>query len=317
MVNVSAPPRGEGPSRDATPAGGAHLRKHCFPERTPISEQEVLILDIGIVTNGFPQFTSIELARLFVETGFRQIQLFFVQKDFPVWVYNGRPDMSKLDPGRASSTISNYRKAGLEVLSLAVYTNLLEPDGEEREQNISYFGKMMSIAAENGVPMLATECGFIPGRRGLVRETFEEDWKRFIDSFQQLAELAEKHDVTVALEPCFHDIVNSAKRARDFVDQVGSDRIRIQIDPGNLVTVNTEEEMFANLADVTVALHGKDRKVNAAVGINVGKGDVNWHRFLSLYKQHTPEAPLFLEYVNEDNFVAARDFLLKVEAELD
>lgn len=271
-------------------------------------------MQIGVVTNGFGHFTSAELAARFASWQLDPVQVFFTQKEFAIWRYNGRPPREQWNHAKAAAAINAYRKEGLQVLSLGVYTNLLEPDPEERAENLRYFAWMFEVAVANGVGTVATECGFIPGRRGLVRETFEADWARLIDSFQRLGELAERYEVTVALEPCFHDLVNSARRARDFVRQVGSPRVRIQLDPGNLVTVNTEDEMFANLADVTVAVHGKDRKVNAALGTLVGEGDVDWAAFMRLYLTWVPHAPFFLEYVNDQTVEKARDFIRQAVA---
>lgn len=66
-------------------------------------------MDIGIVTNGFGHLTSSELARMLAKNGFKSLQLFFAQKDYPVFVYNGRPD--QLDFARAAGVIANYRSA--------------------------------------------------------------------------------------------------------------------------------------------------------------------------------------------------------------
>ncbi|HET7559750.1 MAG TPA: sugar phosphate isomerase/epimerase [Limnochordia bacterium] len=266
-------------------------------------------MEIGIVTNGFGQLTGEELAARFADDGFKQIQLFFSQKDFPAWRYNGRPQAEVWSRAKADQTIGVYRRRGLEVLSLGVYTNMMEPDAAELDANLRHFSEMIEIAAANGVPMVATECGFIPGRRGLVRETFEADWARLVNSFKRVCEAAERHGVVVALEPCFHDLVNSAKRTRSVIEQVGSNAFKAQIDPGNLVTVNTEAEMFDHLADVTCALHGKDRKVNAAMGCKVGDGDVDWDAFFRQALARTPGVPLFMEYVNIDTYLGARDFL--------
>ena len=71
--------------------------------------------DIGMVTNGFNQYTSKELAQLFAENDFKKIQVFFNTSDFPVWVYNGRPDPDKFSIEKACDIIDNYKEAGLEV----------------------------------------------------------------------------------------------------------------------------------------------------------------------------------------------------------
>ncbi|MEG0767437.1 MAG: TIM barrel protein, partial [Clostridia bacterium] len=91
-------------------------------------------------------------------------------------------------------------------------------------------------------------------------------------------------------------------RARDLLAQVHSDRLRILLDPANLIANSSERDMFAYLAPSIAYFHGKDRKVNDAYGRIVGDGDIDWPLFLSLYHQYCEGVPFLLEYVNLENF---------------
>ena len=98
------------------------------------------------------------------------------------------------------------------------------------------------------------------------------------------------------------DIVPSAKRARDLIEQVGSDRLKVLLDPANLIANSSEEDMFRYLAPHIAYLHGKDRKVNDVWGRAVGDGDIDWRLFFQLYHKYAEGKPFILEYVNEENF---------------
>ncbi len=52
------------------------------------------------------------------------------------------------------------------------------------------------------------------------------------------------------------------KGQRDFILQSGSDRIKVLLDPANLIANSSEEDMFFYLKDHIAYFHGKDRKVN-------------------------------------------------------
>ncbi len=106
------------------------------------------------------------------------------------------------------------------------------------------------------------------------------------------------------------DVVPSAKRTADFIEQVGSERLKVLLDPANLIANNTEKEMFAYLAEHIAYFHGKDRKVNDAKGRIVGDGDINWPYFLELYHQNTDGLPFILEYVTIENVCSVRDRVL-------
>ncbi|MGI6538136.1 MAG: sugar phosphate isomerase/epimerase family protein [Caldicoprobacterales bacterium] len=267
-------------------------------------------MDVGVVSRSFPHFKNKDIAEFLSRNGFRWTELCFSSIDAKYWAYNSRSDISTLTGERAAELVSDYRERNVEVTSIGVFTNLLEPDDKELEQNLAYFEAHMKIASENRVPYVATECGFIPGRRGICADTYEKDFQRLLESLKWLTQKAKEYNVAVALEPCVLDVVPSAKRMRDLIEQVQSDRLKVLLDPANLIANSSEEDMFNYLADHIAYFHGKDRKVNDAYGRAVGDGDIDWPLFLSLYHNHTPGVPFILEYVNIDNVCEIRDRVL-------
>ena len=88
---------------------------------------------------------------------------------------------------------------------------------------------------------------------------------------QRIAELAERHKVTVLLEPFYRGFLASAKRTRLFLEAVNSPRVRALLDPANLLEVNDLEEMFQQLKPWIGCLHAKDRKLHVDHGVAAGK----------------------------------------------
>ncbi|HHU78782.1 MAG: sugar phosphate isomerase/epimerase family protein [Caldicoprobacterales bacterium] len=267
-------------------------------------------MDVGVVSRSFPHLKNRDIAEFLSRNNFRWTELCFSSIDAKYWVYNGRSDLSTLTDERAAELISDYRKSNVEVVSIGVFTNLLEPDEQELAENLAYFEAHMRIAGRNKIPYVATECGFIPGRRGICADTYEADFQRLLKSLKWLTNKAEEYDVVVALEPCVLDVVPSAKRMRDLIEQVESDRLKVLLDPANLIANSSEEDMFHYLAPHIAYFHGKDRRVNDAYGRVVGDGDIDWPLFFSLYHIHTPGVPFILEYVNIDNVCEIRDRVL-------
>lgn len=267
-------------------------------------------MDIGVVSRSFPKMTNEESAAFMAANGFRWTELCFSQKDSNYWRYNGRSDLSEMTDERCKSIVDTYRRHGVEVASIGVFTNLLEPDDAELESNLAYFERHMQLAAVSGVPVVATECGFIPGKRGVSAETYESAFQRLVQSAKWLGEKAEHYGVKIALEPCVLDVVPSAKRTADFLAQVGSPALQVLLDPANLIANSSEEDMFRYLAPHIAYFHGKDRKVNDTYGRIVGDGDIRWPLFLDLYHRHTEGVPFILEYVNADNVCGVRDRVL-------
>lgn len=272
-------------------------------------------MDVGVVTRSFGQLTNEQTADLLAEKGFRWTELCFSQTDSKYWVYNGRSDLSDMTDDRSRTIVETYRSRGVEVPVLGVFTNLIEPDDEERALNLAYFERMMQIAAVNDIPTVVTECGFVRGARGVNSDIYEEVFERLLASYRWLLERAETYDLDIALEPCVIDIVPSAKRTADFIAQLGSSRVKVLLDPANLLANSSEEDMFRYLAPHIAYFHGKDRKVNDRVGRVVGDGDVDWPLFLKLYHEQTEGLPFILEYVNIDNFCEIRDRVLAFDRE--
>ncbi|KKI89840.1 hypothetical protein WQ54_22065 [Bacillus sp. SA1-12] len=270
-------------------------------------------MNVGVVSRSFPALSNKETAELLAKNGFKWTELCFSQSDSNYWVYNGRSDLSSLSDERSKEIVETYRINGIEVTAIGVFTNLLEPDEKELEKNLSYFERLMEIASINGVPYVSSECGFIPGMRGINAETYETAFLRLVENVKWLVEKAKHYNVSIALEPCVLDVVPSAKRTVDFINQVGSDRLKVLLDPANLIANNSEEEMFSYLTPHIAYFHGKDRKVNDTYGRAIGDGDIDWPLFLKLYHKHTEGIPFILEYVTRDNFCKIRDRVVKFD----
>ena len=272
-------------------------------------------MDVGVVSRSFPQLTNEQTAEFLASRGFRWTELCFSSVDSKYWAYNGRSDLSDMTDARSKKIVETYRNADVEVPVLGVFTNLLDPNDEERRLNLEYFERMIQIASVNGIPTAATECGFRPKARGINADSYEADFTRLVESYRWLCERGEKYNVDIALESCVLDVVPSAKRARDFIAQVGSERAKILLDPANLIANSSEEDMFGYLAPHVAYLHGKDRKVNDAKGRVVGDGEIDWPKFLGLYHQHAEGKPFILEYVTIDNVETIRDRVLAADSE--
>lgn len=262
---------------------------------------------MGVVSRSFPELSNEEVAKLLSSNNFQTTELCFAQTDSNYWIYNGRSELNDLSNEKSKKIVETYRNHGIEVIAIGVFTNLLEPNEQESEKNLAYFERLIEIASVNNIPFVSTECGFIPGRRGINAETYEVDFQRFVRNIKWLIDKAEKNNVTIALEPCVLDVVPSAKRMRDLIDIVGSERLKVLLDPANLIANNTEEEMFSYLAPHIAYFHGKDRKINDAYGRVIGDGDINWPLFLNLYHKYTENIPFIMEYVNLNNYLDIRD----------
>jgi sugar phosphate isomerase/epimerase len=269
-------------------------------------------ISIGIATLGFRDVTNAQLAKQLSEAGFRIIQLFLSQSDSNYWRYNSRNDLTDMTPERSRAIADAYRQAGITIDSIGVYTNLIHPDADERNANLEYFDQMMHTGRHMGVDTFITEAGHYRPEEptpGIPYDFQEDTWNVMLQTCKQLAVLAERNEAKVLMEPMFLSFFASAKRTRVFLEQLDSPRIRILLDPANLIELNDLDEMFTQLAPWIDCLHAKDRRLHSDRGVAAGEGDLDYVKFVRLVAKHTPGVPLILEYVGASNYRAALDHL--------
>jgi sugar phosphate isomerase/epimerase len=262
-------------------------------------------LTIGIMTLLFTDYTNRRLADELARAGIHTVQLFLNQSDSRFWAYNGRCDVSSMTPERCRAIADDYRSAGITIHSMGVYTNLIHPDASERRANLAYFEAMMKIARTMGVKFLATESGqYHPARQASEVPYYLQQsvWTQMVDTVKQLADLADRHGVTVMLEPLYREFFCTAKRTRLFVEAIGSPRIRVQLDPANLLELNDLEEMFDQLGPQIVSIHAKDHKLHVDAELPVGQGDIDYRKLVGLVAKRAPNAPLILDYVGPKDY---------------
>jgi len=296
--------------REAMKAGAAAalplVAASAASAKAPATQQPALT--IGVATLGWRDYTNRQVAEEMRGQGIHTVQLFFNQSDSRYWKYNGRSDLSDLSAERCRAIGDAYRSAGVSIHSLGVYTNLIHPDESERKANLEYFEAMMKAGLAMGVRAFITEAGHYHSDKPAppVEYHFQEPvWKQMVATGKQLAEMADRHQVTVLFEPFYRGFLATAKRTRLFLEEIGSPPIRALLDPANLLESNDLEEMFAQLGPFIDCLHAKDRKLHVDRGVPAGQGDLDYEKFVRLAVKHTPKVPLILEYVGPKDYQQA------------
>jgi sugar phosphate isomerase/epimerase len=128
--------------------------------------------------------------------------------------------------------------------------------------------------------------------------------------------IAEEHDLWVAIEPETANVVNSPAKARQLLDELGSPRLKIIIDPANLFHVEDLprqrailDTAFDLLGPDIVLAHAKDvRVVNGSVHhVAAGTGVLDYQHYLTLLC-HIP-VPLIVHGLAETEVEGALRFL--------
>ena len=259
----------------------------------------------GIVTRSFPNMTVAESAEKMRSYGYRYTELCYTHTDWTGWVYGGSHDLAAFGytPQTCKEKADILRAYGIEPVSLGVFSGLVRPDEEFSATCMDFFRRNIEFAAEAGIPNISTELGFRAEWRGLHAAEYESDFARVKQRVGDLAEFAKPYGVSIAIEACVIDVIPSAKRLRDFIDQIRVERgltnVKSLLDPANFIANSDEDDLFKYLAPHVAYFHGKDRKYNDAYGRILGEGEIDWVKFFENYFVLTPQIPFILEYTNE------------------
>jgi sugar phosphate isomerase/epimerase len=141
----------------------------------------------------------------------------------------------------------------------------------------------------------------------------KEAWDDMLQSIEIALISAEKNNLVLAFEPESENIVNSASRAQKLINELRNPRLRIVIDPANLISpgCNQKEvldEAFALLGESIVIAHAKDRN-NDFQACAAGKGILDFEYYLRCLKQCGFTGPLIMHGLEENDVAFSREFL--------
>ena len=262
-------------------------------------------MKFGIVSRSYMQKTIPEAAKFMASRGYNCTELCMGHPDFGKWTYNKVPALDGVTKELTKEKAGIFGDHGIEVTSFGIFTNLLSPDDEFRNECINAFVRCMDFAAYAGIKNLSTELGFRQDTRGISTDVYESDFQRLIESFICIGNAANERNLNICIEACVIDVIPSAKRLRDFILQIyqvsGLTNIKVLLDMANFIANSDEDDVFKYLTPYIAYFHGKDRKVNDCYGRILGDGDIDWVKFFMNYYVLTPDLPFILEYTKEEN----------------
>ncbi len=165
--------------------------------------------------------------------------------------------------------------AGITIEAISATYNMIHPDPNVRRQGLHSLEAIASQAHTIGTRLL-TLCN---GTRDPIdqwryhsdNET-PEAWSDLISACHDALRIAEAHDIDLGVEPERANVISSATQARRLIDELGSPRIKIVLDPANLVEGMPPNRWRAIVKDSIdllagriVLAHAKDRASSGKV----------------------------------------------------
>ena len=240
-------------------------------------------MQIGIFAKTFAGVDPGTVLRKVADAGFSAAQYNLACSGLP-----SMPD--DIPRGAADAIAAAAAEAGVAIAAVSGTYNMIHPDPAERERGHQRLEVLASACAAMGAPIITLCTGTRDPDdqwRGHRDNDAPDAWRDLLASLERAVRTAEAHDILLGVEPELANVVSSARKARQLLDQIASARVRIVLDAANLFDVEAPERqraIFAEAiellgADVAMA-HAKDRSPTGDF-VAAGKGVIDFPFLLS------------------------------------
>jgi sugar phosphate isomerase/epimerase len=189
----------------------------------------------------------------------------------------------------AETMAANASRHGLTLCALSGTYNMAHPDAARRRADRIGFSNVVRAAQIMKVPLI-TLC---TGTRHATNmweahpdNTCAEAWSAMRAELDFALELAERHGVSLGVEPEPANIVTDAVVARRLLDEIASPGLRIVLDAANLLPPEKQGRQREVVAEATALLGGDLALVHtkdigpAGEPVGAGRGVVDFRIFL-------------------------------------
>jgi len=201
------------------------------------------------------------------------------------------PDSTEDDCRRV---VEQAQAAGIQLSSLASGLGWSYPvtttEAATARRGIAYTAHSLRLAQWLGVDAILMVPGgvgaeFIPGFQGAP---YDVAYANAVAALQELKAVAEETGVSIGVENVWNKFLLSPLEFRDFLDQIGSDRVGCYFDVGNVILTGYPEQWIKILGRRIKRVHFKDFK--RAVGTLDGfcdllAGDVDYAAVMAALRE--------------------------------
>jgi L-ribulose-5-phosphate 3-epimerase len=185
------------------------------------------------------------------------------------------------------------RKNGLEIASLLVGQfwkyPLSSPNPEIRKKGEELLEKGIKIAKYLGTDAILVVPGVVASLSGEGEiVSYDVAYKNSQESIKKYVELAEKNNVYICVENVWNKFLLSPIEMKRFVEEIGSEYVKVYFDVGNILIIGFPEMWIRILGKLIKRIHLKDFKLSVG-NINgfcdLLEGDVNWYEVIKALKE--------------------------------
>jgi sugar phosphate isomerase/epimerase len=202
----------------------------------------------------------------------------------------GLPSMPETIDDSVNSAIAAASSAtGVAISAVSGTYNMIHPDPAVRETGMRRLEVLARACKNMGTDTVTLCTGTLDPddqwRRHPDNGT-SRAWRALVREMERAITVAERHDIWLGIEPELANVVSSAEKAVELIQQLRSNRLRIVLDPANLFEIASKSESRAivagaveKLADRLIMAHAKDRSADGKP-VAAAKGVIDFQHFV-------------------------------------
>ena len=236
------------------------------------------------------------------------------------------PDV--ISPELAQQIRSEAASRKITIASVAGTYNMCHPDAEQRQIGLRRLRVIAEACEAMGIKKIHL-CSGTRDRTSMWRAHPDNDtpeaWRDMVASMREAADIARQARVVLAFEPEVNNVVDSARKARRLMDEVGSPNLKVTFDAANLYhkgelprMAEILDEAFALIGKDIVLAHAKDVDHDGDAGhLAAGQGKLDYDRYVALLHKYRFTGPLLLHSLSEAQTPGCLAFLREKIARLN
>jgi len=232
---------------------------------------------------------------------------------------SGLPAMpDRVPAGVVDAVRSAIGETGVEIVALSATYNMIHPDPAERARGHARLETLARVASELSTRLITLCTGTRDPHdqwRSHPENNAPDSWLDLLASMEVAVAIADRYDVDLGIEPELANVVNSAEKARRLIDQIGSFRLKVVLDPANLFETQTLDAQCRivaaavdRLADRIVMGHAKDRTSEGRF-TTAGRGVLDYRHYLACLKAAGFDGPVVTHGLAADEARGVAAFL--------
>jgi sugar phosphate isomerase/epimerase len=271
-------------------------------------------MEIGIFAKTFSQPALEQTLGEVLRHGLRTVQFNMACAGLP-----SLPDT--IEPQLADRIRAAHESRGIRICAVSGTFNMIDPDLDRRRDGLRRLEVLASACARLGTRVI-TLCTGTRDPLDMWRHhpdngTFAA-WHDLLESLGVALALAERYNLTLAIEPEPANVVDSAPTARRLLDELRAPRLKVVLDAANLIHGRKIAQMpaildeaFALLGHAIVIAHAKDvvGQGEAMRWAAAGRGLLDYDHYLRLLRRAGFDGPLVLHSLGPDEVAESVRFL--------